>query len=238
MEISLISVLILGFVLGIKHAIEPDHVIAVSTIVSKTKKLWTASLAGVFWGIGHTITLFIVGMFFIFMKKEISNEWALYLEFVVGIMLVYLGISNFVFADKKHVHCHEHEHDSMSHKHFHSHEEEKNHRHTHEVTSHLKSMFIGLVHGLSGSAAMILLTMATVDNPWQAGIYITIFGFGTVIGMLLCTLIIGIPFAMSSKNKRVNIIFTRTAGLISCIFGIYYMYDLGINEGLFNIWIK
>lgn len=235
---NILTTLMIGFILGIKHAIEPDHVIAVSTIVSKTKKLWTSSIAGIFWGIGHTLTLFVVGMVFIFMKKEIPVEWALSLEFAVGIMLVYLGLSSVIFAEKKNIHCHYHEHDGQKHKHFHSHGQIKGHKHAHKKISYLKSVFIGLVHGLSGSAAMILLTMTTVKNPLEAGIYIVIFGIGTVIGMLLCTFIIGIPFAISSNNKRMNIVLTKTTGIISCIFGVYYMYNLGVNEGLFSIWIK
>ena len=91
MEVTLFSVLALGFILGIKHAIEPDHVIAVSTIASKSKKLWHASLAGVYWGIGHTATLFIIGIILIFMKNDIPEKWSMSLEFLVGIMLVYLG---------------------------------------------------------------------------------------------------------------------------------------------------
>lgn len=235
---ELLTVLMIGFILGIKHAIEPDHIIAVSTIVSRTKKLWTSSLLGIFWGIGHTITLFIVGMFFIFMKKDIPHEWAMSLEFAVGIMLVYLGIRSFAFPEKKNVHCHWHEHEDFTHKHFHCHEENIWHKHGHKGMSYLKSIFIGAVHGLSGSAAMILLTISTVKSPWQGGMYITIFGIGTVFGMLLFTTLLGIPFAMSAHNKKVNIIFTRITAMISFGFGVYYMYNLGVNEGLFNFWIQ
>ncbi|WP_432667233.1 sulfite exporter TauE/SafE family protein [Wukongibacter baidiensis] len=238
MEINLLMTLIIGFTLGIKHSLEPDHVIAVSTIVSKTKKLWSSCVVGIFWGIGHTLTLFVVGMIFIFMKKEIPVELALTLEFAVGILLVYLGITSFLFPERKNVHSHEHEHNGDVHNHYHSHDKELEHKHSHNKMTHIKSMFIGLVHGLSGSAAMILLTMSTVKNYLQAGIYITIFGIGTVMGMMICTFLIGIPFAASSNNERFNLIFTRVAGLISTAFGLYYMFDLGINEGLFKIWMK
>ena len=107
MEFTLLSVLALGFILGIKHAVEPDHVIAVSTIASRSKKIWHASLAGVFWGIGHTATLFIVGITFILMKGEIPETWAMSLEFLVGIMLVYLGVTTILSL--KNVHVHEHD---------------------------------------------------------------------------------------------------------------------------------
>ena len=106
MEITLLSVLALGFILGIKHAIEPDHVIAVSTIASKSKKIWHASLAGVFWGIGHTATLFIIGIILILMKGEIPEKWSMSLEFLVGIMLVYLGVTSILSLRKNKQHAH------------------------------------------------------------------------------------------------------------------------------------
>src|SRR6476620_1859748 len=107
MEVTLFSILGLGFILGIKHAIEPDHVIAVSTIASQSKKLWHTSLAGVFWGIGHTATLFIIGIILILLKGEIPEKWAMSLEFLVGIMLVYLGIKTIFSFKNIHIHHHD-----------------------------------------------------------------------------------------------------------------------------------
>lgn len=234
MEINFLSILAIGFILGIKHALEPDHVIAVSTMVSNTKRLSSSSIIGVFWGIGHTITLFIVGMVFILMKKEIPSEMTLFLEFAVGVMLVYLGIRNYALAEKKHIHSHEHTHAGILHKNFHR--KNTQHKHINNRIPYLKSAFIGLVHGLSGSAAMVLLTMALVKDPWQAGTYIILFGLGTIIGMLLCTMVIGIPFALS--NKKMSIALNRFASVVSSIYGIYYMYDLGTNQGLFSILVK
>ena len=241
MEFTLLSVLALGFILGIKHAVEPDHVIAVSTIASRSKKIWHASLAGVFWGIGHTATLFIVGITFILMKGEIPETLAMSLEFLVGIMLVYLGVTTILSFKNVHVHEHEHEHDGHehNHKHIHSHQHEGKHDHIHEhkKVSLLKSMLIGFVHGLAGSGAMILLTMSTVKSVWEAVMYILLFGTGTIIGMLFFTTIIGIPFVLSKKRLIMNRALTMTMGVTSTAFGIYYMYNLGINEGLFSLWI-
>ncbi|AOZ94326.1 sulfite exporter TauE/SafE family protein [Paenibacillus crassostreae] len=238
MEASLLSILSLGFVLGIKHAIEPDHVIAVSTIASQSKKLWRSSLAGVFWGIGHTATLFIVGIILLLMKDEIPETWALSLEFLVGIMLVYLGIATILSF--KNIHVHQHDHDGEEHKHIHSHKHYIKHEHqqVHKKVSYVKSMLIGLVHGLAGSAAMVLLTMSTVDSVAEGIIYILIFGAGTIVGMLFFTTIIGIPFVYSAKKVSLNKIFTQITGVISTAFGIYYMYNLGVTEGLFKLWIQ
>ncbi|WP_028391926.1 HoxN/HupN/NixA family nickel/cobalt transporter [Bacillus cihuensis] len=238
MGVSFLSILALGFVLGIKHAIEPDHIIAVSTIASQSKKLLRSSLAGVFWGIGHTATLFIVGIILIFMKGEIPEEWAMSLEFLVGIMLVYLGVTTFLSF--KNIHIHEHEHNREEHKHVHSHVHSGQHEHKHhqKKVSYLKSSLIGLVHGLAGSGAMVLLTMSTVQDVWEGAIYILIFGIGTVVGMLFFTTIIGIPFVFSATKLSLNKIFTQITGVVSTVFGIYYMYNLGVTEGLFKLWIQ
>lgn len=97
---------------------------------------------------------------------------------------------------------------------------------------------IGFIHGLAGSAAMVLLTMSTVTTVWEGAIYILIFGVGTIIGMLVFTTIIGIPFVYSKKNIGLNRMITQGTGAISFLFGIYYMYNLGVNEGLFQMWVQ
>ncbi|OCA92884.1 sulfite exporter TauE/SafE family protein [Pseudobacillus wudalianchiensis] len=218
---ALFSVLALGFVLGIKHAIEPDHVIAVSTIASQSKKLWHASLAGVFWGIGHTATLFIIGIILILMKNNISDKWSMSLEFLVGVMLVYLGIVSIVSFRRKE--------EQSSQEDGHSHPINKR-------RSYSKSLVIGLIHGLAGSAAMVLLTMGTVHSVWQGALYILVFGSGTIVGMLIFTTVIGLPFVLSTKQTTINRSLTMIAGVISTVFGLYYMYNLGVTEGLFSLW--
>lgn len=223
MDVTFFSVLTLGFILGIRHAIEPDHVIAVSTIASQSKKLWHASLAGVFWGIGHTATLFIIGIFLILMKNDIPEKWSMTLEFLVGIILVYLGIAAMLSIRKK----------RMPHR-------EHGHVHNPSIVNrgrYYKSLFIGFVHGLAGSAAMVLLTMSTVHSVWQGALYIIVFGLGTVLGMLIFTTIIGIPFIMSMKQMVTSRALILTTGAVSTVFGFYYMYNLGVNDGLFNLWM-
>jgi high-affinity nickel permease len=214
MEASIISILGLGFILGIKHAVEPDHVIAVSTIASQTKKLSRSSLAGGFWGIGHTATLFLIGLIVLLLKEEISERLAMSLEFLVGVMLVYLGFTGMLTYRK------------LS-------------GHTHSIDrSHWKSVAVGFIHGLAGSAAMVLLTMSTVHSIWQGLVYIIVFGAGTVIGMLLFTTVIGLPFVLTAGHSRFNRVLTQATGLISMTFGVYYMYNLGVTEGLFALWLQ
>lgn len=226
-QIGLLSILGIGFILGIKHAIEPDHVIAVSTIASESKKLWRSSLTGVFWGIGHTATLFIVGISIILMKGEIPELWALSLEFLVGIMLVHFGLSAIISFKKNR------DKESYLHKHGHTESDDKP-----LGSAYAKPLFMGFVHGLAGSAAMVILTMSTVNSVWEGILYILIFGLGTVVGMLCFTTIIGIPFILSSKRYSQNNLFTQMTGIISTAFGIYYMYNLGVTEGLFKLWVQ
>lgn len=216
---SLLSLLALGCVLGIKHAIEPDHVVAVSTIASKSNKIWSASLAGAFWGIGHTATLFAVGMFLIFTKTEIPEKWAMLLEFCVGVMIVYLGMYSILSMKKK------------EQRHLHDGRSERN-------LSYTKTMLIGIMHGFAGSAAMVLLTMSLIDTAWQGALFILVFGVGTVAGMLIATTIIGLPFVFTSKKIQINRLLVGLTGTISVLFGLFYMYDLGMNEGLFTLWMQ
>jgi sulfite exporter TauE/SafE len=215
-EVEVVSILSIGFMLGIKHALETDHIIGVSTIASQSKKLSKSALAGVFWGVGHTVTLLIVGMGLIFLKSDIPEKYAMSLEFLVGIMLVYFGLSSIYNKEKIH---------------------SDTHRQSYVKFSYGKSLFMGFIHGLAGSAALVLLTMSTVDNLLEGGLYILVFGAGTVVSMLFFTTLIGIPFIMSANKKTFNKPFIQLTGVLSTIFGLYYMYNLGVTEGLFKLWI-
>ncbi|WP_226584334.1 sulfite exporter TauE/SafE family protein [Halobacillus litoralis] len=205
-DVGLLSVLGLGLLLGIKHAIEPDHVIAVSTIASRSKRLMHSTMTGVFWGIGHTFTMFLLGMVVILMKEEIPPVWAESLEALVGGMLIYFGISTF-FSYRKI----DRRQDSSK---------EGNPR------SHWTSAFMGFIHGLAGSAALVLLTMSSVDHVGQGALFILIFGVGTIVGMLLFTTLIGLPFVMTRKKFRMNKVFAQAAGIISMVYGIYYISSI------------
>ncbi len=221
MDVTLLSILALGFILGIRHAIEPDHVIAVSTIASQSKKIWQASLAGVFWGIGHTATLFFIGLVLILLKNDIPEKWSLTLEFLVGIMLVYLGVASILSIIIKRTQPHQ----------------EAPYLASSKRATYYKSLFIGFVHGLAGSAAMVILTMSTVQSAWEGALYIVVFGLGTIMGMLIFTTIIGLPFIFSMKRLVTSKALIFTTGVVSTVFGFYYMYNLGFNDGLFSLWI-
>jgi sulfite exporter TauE/SafE len=236
MEASLYAAFGLGLILGIKHALDADHLIAVSTIVSEHQSLKWASLIGAFWGLGHTATLFIVGLLVIGLRLTIPPRVALGLEFLVAVMLVILGV-NILWrsfrADK--IHLHTHSHSPTTHTHIHVHgEREEGHVHPHPFKVMRKPFFVGMVHGLAGSAALMLLVLTTIPSPLAGLIYIVIFGFGSVGGMLILSSLIGLPFVLTAqKFAALNGWIRLVAGLASTAFGLFLGWDIGFNEGLF-----
>ncbi|PEJ28327.1 urease accessory protein UreH [Peribacillus butanolivorans] len=208
---NLLGVLGIGFLLGLKHALEPDHIIAVSTIAGKQKSLIHSSFLGVFWGIGHNLTLLGVFLILALTKGSIPQKWGMAFEMGVGVMLIYLGILSFLTLKKKNRRKESKENKQLF----------------------LKSMFIGQIHGLAGSAAMTLLVVSAVDSIKSAILYIGIFGAGTILGMLVFTCVVSLPFVFSGKMQRMNRILTGTASVISICYGIYYIYLMGYQEGLF-----
>lgn len=236
MEASLYAAFGLGLILGIKHALDADHLIAVSTIVSEHKSLKWASLIGAFWGLGHTATLFVVGLLVIGLRLTIPPRVALGLEFLVALMLVILGINILwrSFRAEK-IHLHTHSHSPTTHTHFHIHgEREESHVHPHPFRAMRKPFFVGMVHGLAGSAALMLLVLTTIPSPLAGLIYIVIFGFGSVGGMLVLSSLIGLPFVLTAqKFASLNGWIRLLAGVASTSFGLFLGWDIGFNEGLF-----
>lgn len=222
MDAGILSVLAIGFLLGIKHALEPDHVIAVSTIAIKSKHIGKSAFSGVFWGIGHSLTLFIVGFILMAMRSEMTEKWAMSLEFLVGVMIVVLGVNTIISLRSMRANAGA-DAGAKESQHFHG--------------SYRKSLLIGFIHGLAGSGAMVVLTMSTVNSISEGLIYIAVFGVGTVIGMLCFTTFISIPFILSSSRFKLNRVLIGATGIVSAIFGLYYMYNLGVNEGLFGLWV-
>ena len=224
-ELSTFSILVIGFVLGLRHAIEADHLAAVSTIVSEKKSIFTASIVGGMWGVGHTISLFAVGLVVIFLKLQISESVEAKLEGAVGIMLVLLGLNALrkLFQSDK-IHVHAHEHDGRQHLHIHTHVDEKAERSHHRFSP--RSVAIGMVHGLAGSAALMLLIVPTIPSPWVAMVYILIFGVGSIGGMMVMSLLIGLPFHFTANrfdvlNKGIRL----CAGVFSLGLGGFIVYE-------------
>jgi ABC-type nickel/cobalt efflux system permease component RcnA len=236
METSLYAAFGLGLILGIKHALDADHLIAVSTIVSEHQSLKWASLIGAFWGLGHTATLFVVGLLVIGFRLTIPLRVALGLEFLVALMLVVLG-GNILWrsfrAEKLHLHAHAHNPETHTHFHFHG-EPEESHAHPHPFKSMRKPFLVGMVHGLAGSAALMLLVLTTIPSPLAGLVYILIFGFGSVGGMLVLSSLIGLPFVLTARRfSLLNGWIRLVAGLASAAFGLFLGWEIVFREGLF-----
>jgi high-affinity nickel permease len=222
--LSTFSILILGFLLGLRHATDADHLAAVSTIVSERKSLFSSAIVGGFWGIGHTISLFVVGVLVIFLKLQISPELETKLEAIVGGMLVLLGINAlYKLATAKEIHAHTHEHGERAHTHLHLHKDAKEKAHHHFSP---RSIVIGMVHGLAGSAALMLLVVPTIQSPLIATMYILIFGLGSIGGMMLMSFIIGLPFHFTATNfSFLNKAIRLCAALFSFGLGLNIIYE-------------
>ena len=234
---STAAVLSLGFFLGLKHATEADHLAAVSTIVSERKSLLSSAIVGGFWGLGHTISLFIAGVLVLLLDFKISEKTERMLEFGVGIMLLFLGLNvlrKLFKGGTLHFHTHAH----GEHAHVHPHVHEKGHEdepHTHHGFSfNPRALLVGMVHGMAGSAALMLLVIPTINSNWMGLLYIAIFGVGSIGGMILMSLLVGLPFHLTdSRLNRFNYILQSVAGLFSIGIGLYIIYDKGVLEGLF-----
>lgn len=225
-ELTTTSVLLLGFGLGLHHAIEADHLAAVTAIVSEKKNIFTASLVGGLWGIGHTISLFIVALIVVFLKLQISESVESKLEGVVGIMLVALGLNaiyKLVKSDR--MHAHEHAHGAVTHTHLHTHNDESETAESHHRLSP-RSVLVGMVHGLAGSAALMLMIVPLIPSTVVALLYIVIFGVGSIAGMMAMSLLIGLPFHFTAlRFKFLNAGIRVAAGLFSLILGATIIYE-------------
>jgi high-affinity nickel permease len=257
-----IAILAIGFLLGMRHATDPDHVIAVSTIVSRQRSIVGAAWIGILWGIGHTLTILVVGAGIILFGLAIPIRVGLTMEFSVGLMLILLGLLNLTGAMKwisekfspahpqvSGEHAHLHEHGSKLHMHWHSHGQGEQH-HADSLAPPtwaegstnrlglfhtLRPLMVGLVHGLAGSAAVALLVLSTIREPKWAVLYLLIFGVGTIAGMMLITAAISLPFSFAAyKFAWLNRGLIVGSGLLSLAFGLYVCYQVGLVDGLFS----
>ena len=257
-----LAILTIGFFLGMRHATDPDHVIAVSTIVSRERSIAKAGLIGVLWGCGHTLTIVAVGATIILFGSAIPVRVGLTMEFSVGLMLILLGLLNLTGAMKwvsdkfspahpsvTGEHAHLHEHGSRVHFHWHSHVPAADH-HGNSLTAPiwlrgplarlglyhaLRPLLVGIVHGLAGSAAVALLVLSTIHDPKWEVFYLLIFGVGTIAGMMLITAALALPFSFAgSRFAWLNRGFVIGSGLLSLGFGLFVCYQIGFAGGLFT----
>lgn len=220
--------LALGFGLGMRHATDPDHVVAVSTIVSREKRLGRAAWIGALWGIGHTATLVAVGLPIVVLGLAVPVRLSQGLEFSVAIMLMLLGVLNLAeYFRRLHV-----LRTSSS-----AHLEPVPHTHAEPPRGKrelLRPLGIGIVHGLAGSAAVALLVLSEVRSPLWAALYLLLFGLGTIAGMASVTAAVALPLALAGARSRVLAPhFSWISGLLSLGFGVFLVYQIGFVDGLF-----
>lgn len=231
MNETVLATLGLGFILGARHALEPDHVAAVSTIISRNKSISRSSLAGTLWGLGHTASLLICGCIVLALRQGIPEGLVVWLETAVAVMLVLLGFNALrtsVRGWKFHVHVHSH--GGRRHFHFHIHRPEDTavHEHRHIFEIGLRSFFVGMVHGLAGSGALMVLVLATVPTILAGLTYILLFGLGSVGGMLMLSSLVSIPFVLSARRYRLfNQGLQIVASLTSIALGLFWISQHG-----------
>jgi high-affinity nickel-transport protein len=248
---SLFAITVLGFFLGMRHAADPDHVIAVTTIVSRHSSPRRAALIGVLWGVGHTLTILVVGAGIVLLGWVIPPRIGLSLELSVGVMLMVLGVVNLhaVLREGTRTHSHAHAHGDYIHTHPHQHSPEV-HPHRPEQTplaqldrwlgglrpyELIRPLVVGIVHGLAGSAAVALLVLAAIGKSGWAVAYLLLFGLGTIVGMMLITVglawpVMGAAPRFPSLPRRLRL----ASGLVSLLAGLAITYQIGVVDGLFG----
>jgi ABC-type nickel/cobalt efflux system permease component RcnA len=244
----------LGFLLGIRHATDADHVIAVTTILARSRRFLDSTVIGAIWGLGHTITVLVVGLLIIGLNVVIPPPVGLAMEFAVALMLILLGILNLTGAMQRitdrltppaplhgHQHAHLHAHETgdephpHGHAHLHGHGSDPGLVATFGWYQLLRPLVVGLVHGLAGSAAIALLVLASISDPGLAVLYLVIFCAGVAAGMAILTTVIGLPFLVSrTRSERINRWLTVGSGVLSLAFGLYLAYQIGVVDGLFT----
>lgn len=235
MTMTLTSTLMLGFLLGLRHALEADHVAAVATLTSGNRSLKRTVAQGAAWGLGHTLTLMLFGGAVLVAGSVIPESVAQGLEFVVGVMLIALGADALWRLRRERVHFHVHRHaDREAHFHAHSHRGESaphdraRHEHAHAPGFPSRAVVVGMVHGLAGSAALVLLSLEALGSPALGLVYIAIFGLGSILGMALVSVAIAVPLRLTSR--RLGLTQHALAGIVgfaTMIFGGWIVLRIG-----------
>ncbi len=251
------SIVALGFLLGVRHATDVDHVVAVAAIVSRQRKVRLAALVGALWGLGHTITILLVGVPIVLFNWAVAPRVGLAMEFAVGCMLVVLGLRNLPLSRLRPrraagagpvVHPHVHVHGDYVHAHVHEPVLEA-HPHAPGATplgrldrafgglgfyQVARPVVVGTVHGLAGSAAIALLVLTTIGDPAWAVAYLSVFGVGTVAGMVLITTAMAVPFARGDCSAAAHRRLRMATGVLSLGVGLFLAYRIGVVDGLFS----
>ena len=220
MTLSVESLLALGFVLGLRHALEADHLAAISTIVTERRRLLSSLLVGASWGLGHTLSLLLAGVGVLLLRYQMTDRMAHGLELGVGIMLVLLG------ANVLRTLAHQGVSDG------HDHATVASHSHS-GAWLVARPLLVGMVHGLAGSAPLLLLTLTVVSSPLAAFSYIAVFGVGSMMGMSIMSLLLGVPARLTVEHfARTHLALRGLSGLFSVAIGLFVVYENGVLNRL------
>jgi len=232
------GILLLGLVTGLRHSMEADHIAAVlSVLASNHKNIKRAYMLGAIWGLGHTMSLFVAGLVVLLFAVNISETISSRLEVGVGIMLLFLGFTTLTgwsigkffkglrhkTSSHKHIHYHE---SNIVHSHGHIHDNEHKHGH--------KSLIIGMVHGMAGSGALLLIVLSTINSIPLGLAYIAIFGAGSIGGMAAVSTLMGIPFVKLSNSAKISIALRYAAAITTLAIGAGLIYDLVWIDQIFT----
>ena len=232
------ALLLLGLLFGMQHATEADHLAAVATLVTRERNLGSAVRQGVFWGLGHSLTLLTFGGAVMVVGIALSDRWIHGLEGAVGVMLVLLGLDLLrrMWRDQVHFHAHTHETGFAVERHLHAHSHKGGgrldrsapHRHEHRPVP-LRALLVGMVHGMAGSAALVLLTLEQIKSPWIGLIYVLLFGLGSLLGMAVLSAIVSVPMRLSTErltrwHRALNVVVALfSAGLGVRVIGTQWL---------------
>lgn len=215
----------LGFILGLRHALDPDHLVAISTIVSTERNWRRSSMIGSFWGLGHATSLLTLGMIIVAFRIQITELAASRLEIIVSVMLVGLGLSAIRAARTGfRLHSHPHDHDGREHAHLHTHQRAvaPGHQHTHTLRFGLRPFAIGLVHGVAGSGGLALLVIATARTAVEGFLYMGALAFGALVGMGILTSLLTLPLSvLRTRYETLHLRFQYLSGICSLAFGLW-----------------
>ena len=234
-----LSILVVGLLLGMQHATEADHLAAVATLATRQTSLAQTLRQGLAWGVGHTLTLMAFGGAVLLLGQTISPALGQALESAVGVMLFVLGadVLRRLVRDRIHFHMHRHG-PSSAHVHAHSHRgegahAESAHRHAHATRWPLRALAVGMMHGLAGSAALVVLTLQSIPSLGLGVGYIAVFGLGSIAGMASLSLVIAVPLRLSSAYlTRLHVAMTALVGAFSCGLGAWMVLEIGYLEAL------
>jgi len=234
LESNLLTFLSVGFLLGLRHALDADHLAAVSTVLAERPSVRASGLVGLWWGLGHTLTLMLVGAVVLVSGIHIPEPFALLAESGVGLLLVVLGGTLALKLFRERWHLHRHVHDGEPHVHLHSHRRREDHAHPHWARQSLRPLLIGMAHGVAGSAALMLVIVSNTSGIGQGLLYIAVFGLGSIGGMLMIGLTLSVPIIYSRAiGQRAFFAVQGAASLGSVGLGLWMLYRLVLSpEGL------